>query len=503
MTSRVFTLYAMILVAALVPSGLAAQQHHHYKPIDLGTLGGPQSGLAVLGQTSPLNTNESSAAPATQMLSAAGVVTGAAELNTPDPYKPFCLFSSDCMLAHTFLFRDGRLIDLGAVPGVNDSFPGWVNDRGEVAGTSYNGTDLASGLPLLEGIISKDGSLVEIGSFPGGNQSFGNSINNAGVVVGGAVNGIPDPFPNIWPVFFFFNTTEIHAFRWHDGVLADLGTLGGPDSIAIFVNERGQIAGQSLTNSTVNPSTGQPTQHPFLWENGKMIDLGTLGGTFGFPNALNNRGEVVGLMNLAGDANFHPFLWQQGSLIDLGTLGGNNAFASWISDAGEVVGTSGRQGDETHHAFLWKNGRITDLGTPGSDPCSDGSVVNSRGQAVGITSDCHGGFLHTFLWENGGPIVELQNLVLPGSSLTVADNVFINDRGEIATNASLPNGDIHAVLLIPCDENHRGVDGCDYGMVDAGAIPSEASSGPVKQAPETGNTAANRMRSRFRGRLMP
>jgi len=48
---------------------------------------------------------------------------------------------------------------------------------------------------------------------------------------------------------------------------------------------------------------------PFLWENGRMMDLGTLGGTCGFPLALNNSGQVVGVSNLPGDLTTHAFLW--------------------------------------------------------------------------------------------------------------------------------------------------------------------------------------------------
>jgi probable HAF family extracellular repeat protein len=87
--------------------------------------------------------------------------------------------------------------------------------------------------------------------------------------------------------------------------MQDLGTLGtGNDAAADFVNDRGQVAGSSFTDSTANPSTGFPTIHPFLWENGKMRDLGSLGG-LGTPgpfnegfsvevNALNSRGEAAG-----------------------------------------------------------------------------------------------------------------------------------------------------------------------------------------------------------------
>ena len=54
------------------------------------------------------------------------------------------------------------------------------------------------------------------------------------------------------------------------------------------------------------------------------MDLGTLGGTYGNPWFMNNRGQVVGNSNLAGDANHHGFLWDRGTLTDLATLGGDN-----------------------------------------------------------------------------------------------------------------------------------------------------------------------------------
>lgn len=95
--------------------------------------------------------------------------------------------------------------------------------------------------------------------------------------------------------------------------MQDIGTLGGPDAAAPFINERGEIAGFSYTSTMA--------VDPFLWEpptrrqpNGRMIDLGTLGGTFGAEGegmALNNRGQVVGGSNLAGDVFFHPFSLDQ------------------------------------------------------------------------------------------------------------------------------------------------------------------------------------------------
>jgi probable HAF family extracellular repeat protein len=464
----------LLMPAAAIP--LVAQEHmkhHHYKLIDLGTLGGSQSFQLEESQTSLAG-----AGPAVRLINSQGAVTGVADLNIPDPYSPFCL--SDCMVAHTFLWKDGEMTDLGALPGINDTFPSWINDRGEVVGASYNGIDPLSGTPLLEAVLWKDGAAIDLGNLPGGNQSIANGINEHGDVVGASVNTTPDPFPSLWGILFFNKFTEARAVLWRNGTIADLGTLGGPDSAAIFVNNSGQIAGQSLINSTVNPGTGQPTQHPFLWQTGNMIDLGTLGGTLGFPTGLNNRGQVIGQMSLAGDSNFHPFLWTRGSLTDLGTLGGDSGLASWINDSGEILGISDMPGNQSWHGFIWKNGVMTDIGTPDGDGCTDPSVLNARGQAVGRGTDCHNHVLNTFLWENGS-IVDLQSLVSPPSEITINDNLSINDAGEIVAAGSLPNGGgTRAILLIPCDDDHPDVEGCDYSLVEAQAAATIGST-PVGQ----------------------
>ena len=146
----------------------------------------------------------------------------------------------------------------------------------------------------------------------------------------------------------------------------DLGTLGGNDATAILVNERGQIAGNSYTNSTPNPTTGIPTIAPFLWENGKMTDLGTLGGTIGNPSGLSNHGHVVGASNLAGDLISHPFLmdevrWHAGPRHAWGDTGVTN----WINDNGDIAGKAdlpGSQSPQDHHAVLWRHGTAIDLG---------------------------------------------------------------------------------------------------------------------------------------------
>ncbi len=63
-------------------------------------------------------------------------------------------------------------------------------------------------------------------------------------------------------------------------------------------------------------------------------------------------------------------------------------------------------------------------------------------------------------------MLNLSGLILPGSDIVFNDPEFINDRGEIVGNGILPSGNQHAILLLPCDGNHPGMDGCDYSLVD-------------------------------------
>lgn len=472
----------LVTLAIAVP--LAAQDqnnkpaHRHYKLIDLGTLGGPSAYKSVN-------------APGYEILTNGGEVAFAADTSLPDPFAPNCYYP-DCHVTHAVRWKNGSLTDLGALPGNgNGSASGAINARGWIVGQSADGQiDPISGLPEINAALWHDGRIADLGAF-GGHWSIGLTLNDIGDVVGFATNPVSDPYALFPPA-----GTQSRAFRWRNGVLRDLGTLGGDDAQALSINQSGKIVGDSYTNSVPNDTTGIPTVHPFLWDRGRMVDLGTLGGTYAGPGScnfgascnspvpqyegsmlINNRGQVIGTSNLAGDQIFHPFIWERGTMTDIGTLGGDNGVAIWLTENGEVVGQADVAGSQAYHGFYWKDGAMTDLGTLGTDQCSRSLMANSKGQVIGGTlAVCQVETTRAFLWENGGPILDLNSLTLgeSGAYLYEADN--INESGEIVAsglpaecNDRFSCG--HVYLLIPCDENHADVEGCDYNMVEAEIQP--------------------------------
>jgi probable HAF family extracellular repeat protein len=456
-----------LFVALEMPLRLAAQdnrnhhhKHHHYQLIDMGTFGGPASFVPettnlIAGNKGDINRR--------------GLVVGGSATSTSTTGTSNFNVCGELgglpFVSHAFEWRNGTVTDLGSLGGADYcSVPGGINANGEIVGNSENGeVDPLTGFNKARAVRWKDGEIKDLGTL-GGDEGIAIGLNDRGQVVGSANNAIPDPISCLGP-----GAQQCRAFLWQDGVMQDLGALGGPDAFAILVNKRGQVAGSSDTNSV-------PVTDPFLWEKGKgMQDLGTLGGTTGFPLALNNRGQVVGFSYLAGDQAAHPFLWpgKDGKMLDLGTLGGSYGTANAINEVGEIVGYASNAGDQDFLAFFWRNGALTNLGTVGGDPCSTANAINSKRQVVGISfADCNA-VRRAFLWENGS-MVDLNTLIPAGSGLQLTLAEAINDRGEIVGNGTPTGCGIveqcgHAFLLIPCDENHSSVEGCDYSMVDVSA----------------------------------
>src|SRR5208283_1339049 len=136
--------------------------------------------------------------------------------------------------------------------------------------------------------------------------------------------------------------------------------------------------------------------------------------------------------------------------IDLGNLGGeseNGAFA--INDRDQIVGGSDIAGDTYQHAFLWQKGVLTDLGTLQGDVASAAVAINNQGQVTGVSIDASGQNLTAFLWQNGA-MVDLNSLIPANSPLHLLHGFGINSSGEIvgfAVNNS--SGEVHGFLAVP------------------------------------------------------
>jgi probable HAF family extracellular repeat protein len=234
-----------------------------------------------------------------------------------------------------------------------------------------------------------------------------------------------------------------------------------------------------------------------------MVDLGTLGGTCGLAEFINNRGQIIGQSALPGNRVSHPFLWDAGVLTDLGTFGGDNGNVSWINDAGQIVGEADLPGSETHDAFLWEKGVMTDLGNLGQT--SFAFAINSKGQVVGH-SLANDGTFHAFLWEKGGPMVDLNVFVPEGATLQQLTDAFnINDRGEIlgvGLPPGVPPGEVggHVFLLIPCgDESESCRAAGRIAVTSTGAAATvRPSSRDIRD--ERSRTTIERMLNQLHGR---
>ncbi len=352
-------------------------------------------------------------------------------------------------------------------------------------------------------------NVIDLGPLPGGTYSQALALNNNGLAVGAA--NLSD---GTW-----------HAALWYKHLVGDIATpgLGGLNSQAIGVNAKDQVVGQA---ETLDPNSedfcgfkamGLPdsgvTCLPFLWQNGVMAPLPTLGGANGGAQMINDHGQAVGYAESnTQDAGcpvsqFKPVTWKSGKVHELPTFPGDSyGVAAWINDKGQIAGASGTCAAlnpntgyylSEDHALLWeKDGSVHDLGNLGGSGGLAGNhacALNNEGQVVGHSELTNNTSFHGFLWTRktgmidlgtldgdyaslalgvndageivgasidanfnlravvweDGLITDLNNLIAANPGLSLQEAISINSEGEITGVAQTSSGEFHAFLATP------------------------------------------------------
>jgi probable HAF family extracellular repeat protein len=292
--------------------------------------------------------------------------------------------------------------------------------------------------------------ITELGMLGGASGAGASSINNRGWVAGFSTVTLPDG-------------GAMHATLWRAGVPTDLDTLGGRNSAVLWpVKSNGGIVVGVAETADRDPRDeawscsvffGVDTDRAcvgFVWEQGEMRALDTLGGTHGFATGANNRGQVVGWAERAEVdpscnqtdqfLGFHAAVWdtRRGDRVrGLPPLPDDSASsATAINDRGQVVGISGDCADAVggftaRHAVLWQDGVPRDIGDLGGEAWNTPMAINNDGVVVGFANspDAEGDAFdyRAFIWTEQGGVRPLGAL----GPDTRSQALGINDDGQI------------------------------------------------------------------------
>jgi len=236
---------------------------------------------------------------------------------------------------HAALWDNGRIYDLGSLPGADSEAYG-INDFGVVVGCSR-----------FRPVVWRDGVITRLPvTVPPWLQSQRDlpgcayGVNNAGTIVGQASNGYSSN-PVMWQP---------------DGTMVRLVSYPETDGVVWAISDRGNIAG-SWELCPEPYFEKLPDYRGFVMVDGKTWSIGTFASEYdcysGYCSSalsVNDRGEAVGW---ADDDSYRSraFLWRDGQLIDLFPSEPHlQSVAYDINNWGQIVGRS------THGAFLWWKG---------------------------------------------------------------------------------------------------------------------------------------------------
>lgn len=244
------------------------------------------------------------------------------------------------------------------------------------------------------GFAWEKGRMRQLLPLAGGTHSFAAGANNLGEIAGWAENGVVDS-TCVAP-----QKLQFKPVVWGPGrKSARALPLVGDDTsgAATAINDRGQIVGIS---GICDIAVGRySAAHAVLWDNGKAIELKGFDAPYwNTPNAINQRGDVVGFMGTPGDIDgnlWRAFIWINGSeeIQRIQPLQGDvYAAAQGINEFRQVVGTSCKEGGVGCRAFLWENGVTRDISQqPGyGGVLTSAQDINNFGVITGRAVDAAG-----------------------------------------------------------------------------------------------------------------
>ncbi len=292
---------------------------------------------------------------------------------------------------HACLYQDGKLHDLGTLPGGGLIDAHGINAEGEVTGIAMIGSG-------QHAFLYKNGKMQDLGSLPGFPNSLGIAINDAGEIAGDIAD--------------FAGQT--HVFLYRQGKMSDLGTPPGcSENHAGSINAAGDIFG-FCRKMTSRSSMNQPFSYDS--RTGKTTVM-ALPAPYLSCEVFrgNDRGQSVG--DVRTPNLFHAALWNGNQITDLGGLPGfDNSSGKGLNNRGEAVGYCFRVDKlyvirhflhnflhlperETECAFVYENGKMEDLNEliPGDADWTleAARAINDAGQIVGM--GLHHGQMRAFL----------------------------------------------------------------------------------------------------------
>lgn len=223
--------------------------------------------------------------------------------------------------------------------------------------------------------------------------------------------------------------------------MLDLGTLGGNYGYAYDVSDDGLVV---IGHSRLDEIDYYYRAFRWTADTG-MEDLGTLGGDYSYARAVSGDGStIVGHSYLSSNSNYHAFRWTEADgMVDLGTLGGDWSYAYAVNtDGSVVVGQSNTIGNANSHAFRWtETDGMADLGTLGGNYSYAYAVDGSGDVVVGQSNLAGDSYYHAFRWTEADGMVDLGTL---GGNWSYAYDVSRDGSTVVGQSNLVNDGNSHA-----------------------------------------------------------